>query len=99
VYSDAEVAGLYDVLNPWDGTRSGGDAFFYTDLVTLTETTSDVSGTPLRVDRASLRFLDVPTLGTFLTGAGFAIDAQYGDWRRGPVTDDSPEIITVARRV
>jgi SAM-dependent methyltransferase len=69
------------------------------DIVTVTETTSDPSGTPLRVDRASLRFLDVPTLGTLLTEAGFAIDAQYGDWRRGPVTDGSPEIITVARRV
>ena len=69
------------------------------DVVTLTETTGDASGTPLRVDRASLRFPDVPTLGTFLTEAGLAIDAQYGDWRRGPVTDGSPEIITVARRV
>jgi SAM-dependent methyltransferase len=68
------------------------------DVVTLTETTSDVSGSPLRADRASLRFLDVSTLGSFLTEAGFAIDAQYGDWRRGPVTEHSPEIITVARR-
>lgn len=69
------------------------------DVVTLTETTSDPDGTPLRVDRASLRFLDVPTLGRFLAEAGFAIEAQYGDWRRGPVTDGSGEIITVARRV
>lgn len=30
MYSDAEVAGLYDVMNPWDGTRFAGDAF-YTD--------------------------------------------------------------------
>jgi SAM-dependent methyltransferase len=69
------------------------------DVVTLIETTSDTDGTPLRVDRASLRFLDVPTLGKFLAEAGFAIEAQYGDWRRGPVTDDSSEIITIARRV
>lgn len=68
------------------------------DVVTLTETTSDPDGTPLRVDRASLRFLDVPTLGEFLAEAGFAIEARYGDWRRGPVTDDSSEIITIARR-
>lgn len=68
------------------------------DVVTLTETTSDVDGTPLRVDRASLRFLNVPTLRKYLTEAGFAIEAQYGDWRRGPVTDDSTEIITIARR-
>jgi SAM-dependent methyltransferase len=69
------------------------------DIVTFTETTSDPSGPPLRVDRASLRFLDVPTLGAFLTGAGFAIDAQYGDWQRGPVTDGSTEIVTIARRI
>jgi SAM-dependent methyltransferase len=68
-------------------------------VVTLTETTSDVDGTPLRVDRASLRFLDVPALGGFLADAGFAIEAQYGDWRRGPITDGSTEIITTARRV
>ena len=69
------------------------------DVVTMTETTSDADGRPLRVDRASLRFLDVPTLGTFLASAGFAIDAQYGDWQRGPVTGASSEIITIARRV
>jgi SAM-dependent methyltransferase len=69
------------------------------DVVTLTETTGDADGTPLRVDRASLRFLDVPTLTGFLADAGFAVEAQYGDWRRGPVTDDSTEIITIARRV
>jgi hypothetical protein len=40
------------------------------DVVTFTETTSDTNGTVLRVDRASLRFLDVPTLGAFLAGAG-----------------------------
>jgi SAM-dependent methyltransferase len=68
------------------------------DVVTFTETTSDPDGRPLRVDRASLRFLDVPTLTAFLADAGFAVEAQYGDWRRGPVTDDRPEIVTIARR-
>ncbi|HEY9474437.1 MAG TPA: class I SAM-dependent methyltransferase [Mycobacteriales bacterium] len=68
-------------------------------VVTFTETTSTAEGAELRVDRASLRFLDVPTLGEFLAGTGFAIEAQYGDWGRGPVTDDSREIITIARRV
>lgn len=69
------------------------------DVVTFTETTSDSDGTVLRVDRASLRFLDVPTLGAFLAEAGFAIEAQYGDWHRGPVTDTSREIIVLARRI
>jgi SAM-dependent methyltransferase len=67
------------------------------DVVTLTETTSDREGTPLRVDRASLRFLDVDTLAAFLSGAGFRIEAQYGDWSRAPLTRTSPEIITIAR--
>jgi len=69
------------------------------DVVTFTETTSDPDGTVLRVDRARLRFLDVPALGGFLAGAGFAIEAQYGDWHRGPITDTSREIITIARRI
>jgi SAM-dependent methyltransferase len=69
------------------------------DVVTFTETTSDADGTVLRVDRASLRFLDVPALGVFLAGAGFVIEAQYGDWHRGPITDASREIVTIARRI
>lgn len=70
------------------------------DVVTFTETTSDKEqATVLRVDRTSLRFLDVPTLTDFLTGAGFVVEAQYGDWHGGPVTDTSREIVTIARRV
>lgn len=69
------------------------------DVVTFTETTADADGTVLRVDRCDLRFLDVPALDAVLTEAGFAVEAQYGDWRRGPITDTSREIITIARRV
>lgn len=68
------------------------------DVVRFTETTGDSEGSVLRVNRTSLRFLDVPALGAFLAGAGFAIEAQYGDWHRGPITDASREIITIARR-
>jgi SAM-dependent methyltransferase len=67
------------------------------DIVTLTETTSDPDGSLLRVDRASLRFLDVDTLASFLADAGFKIEAQYGGWVREPLDPASPEIITVAR--
>jgi SAM-dependent methyltransferase len=67
------------------------------DVVTLTETTSDPDGTPLRVDRASLRFLDVDTLARFLADAGFAIEAQYGGWFREPLGPARPEIVTIAR--
>ena len=69
------------------------------DVVTFTETTAERDGTVLRVDRASLRFLDVPALAGFLTEAGFTIEDQYGDWHRGPITETSREIITIARRV
>jgi hypothetical protein len=47
----------------------------------------------------SLRFLDMPALGAFLAGAGFTIEAQYGDWHRGPITNASREIITIAGRI
>jgi SAM-dependent methyltransferase len=67
------------------------------DLVTLTETTSDQRGVPLRVDRATLRFLDIDTLARFLATAGFQIESQYGDWSREPLDTASAEIITVAR--
>ncbi len=67
------------------------------DVVTLTETTSDADGALLRVDRASLRFLDVDTLDGFLADAGFEIEAQYGGWFREPLDPASPEIVTVAR--
>jgi SAM-dependent methyltransferase len=69
------------------------------DVVTFTETTAAADGIALRTDRARLRFLDVPELNGFLAEAGFVIEAQYGDWDRGPVTGDSREIITLARRV
>lgn len=67
-------------------------------IVTLTETTCLPDGTVLRVDRAGLRFFDVSTLQGFLTDAGFLIDHQYGDWQRGPITNQSEEIVTIARK-
>jgi SAM-dependent methyltransferase len=67
------------------------------DVVTFTETTGDQDGTQLRVDRASLRFLDVDALGDFLADAGFVIEVQYGGWLREPLDLASPEIVTAAR--
>jgi SAM-dependent methyltransferase len=69
------------------------------DVVTLTSTKSDEHGNTLRVDCSRYRFLAVPRLNAFLTHAGFAIEAQYGDWQRGPITDTSREIVTIARRM
>ncbi|MGY3684528.1 SAM-dependent methyltransferase [Streptomyces sp. TE33382] len=68
------------------------------EVVTFHGTVADPDGTVLRVLRESLRFLDVAALGRFLDGAGFEVEGQYGDWHRGPVTGDSREIVTVARR-
>ncbi len=67
-------------------------------VVTFTGTTAEPDGTVLRVDRASLRFLDVLALDRFLAQAGLEVEARYGDWQRGPVTPASQEIVTVARR-
>ena len=67
------------------------------DVVTFTETTSDPDGTVLRVDRASLRFVNVDTLAGFLADASFEIEAQYGGWFREPLDASSLEIVTVAR--
>ncbi|HEY8286046.1 MAG TPA: class I SAM-dependent methyltransferase [Chloroflexota bacterium] len=46
-----------------------------------------------------LRFLDAATLAAFLRDAGLTIEEQFGDWTRPPLTDASPEIITLARKV
>lgn len=67
------------------------------DIVTVTETTCDAARTPLRVDRASLRFLDTRTLAGFLSDSGFEIETQYGGWFEEALAATSPEIITIAR--
>jgi hypothetical protein len=67
------------------------------DVVTFTETTGDEDGKPLRVDRATLRFLEVDALRAFLAEAGFLVEAQYGGWFREPLDRASPEIVTIAR--
>jgi SAM-dependent methyltransferase len=46
----------------------------------------------------TLRFLDLPTLNGLLADAGLVVAEQYGYWDGSPVTDASPEIITIARR-
>lgn len=68
-------------------------------LVTFTETTSDAAGRPLRVDRATLRFLGVDELDGFLSRAGFLVEARYGGWEHEHFAEDSAEIVTVATRV
>lgn len=68
------------------------------DVISVSEMTADTDGRVLRIDRTRLRFLGQSTLSRFLAKAGLAVDAEFGDWDRGPVTPDSTEIITIARR-
>lgn len=51
-----------------------------------------------RVSHSTLRFLDKVALDKALAQGGLAIEAQFGDWDKSPLTDASPEIITIARR-
>ena len=51
-----------------------------------------------QVSWSTLRFLGSASLPGFLSDAGLAIEEQFGNWDRQPLTDTSPEIITIARR-
>lgn len=92
--------GSFEVRNP-DG-----------DVVTVTYEVHDVTGDVVRVsetlsgrwwadghtEQGLLRFLAPDALAAFLDEAGFAVEEQFGDWHRGPLTDTSEEVVTVARR-
>ena len=67
-------------------------------VVTFTETVTDPSGAVRHRDRQALRFLSPEALNTLVRQAGFDIEAQDGDWGGGPLTSESREIVTVARR-
>ncbi|MFB4192959.1 class I SAM-dependent methyltransferase [Streptomyces carpaticus] len=71
-------------------TRVGGGTVSFT-------TTYTTDGAGPRVSHSTLRFLERRELAGFLAGAGLEIVRQHGDWDGSPVTDDSVEIITVAR--
>jgi SAM-dependent methyltransferase len=68
------------------------------DIVRFTTTFTRPSWDRPQASRSTLRFLDAESLSSFLSGAGMAIEEQFGDWSRSPLTDTSPEIITIARR-
>jgi SAM-dependent methyltransferase len=68
------------------------------DLVSFASTYASARWSEPRVNRSTLRFLGADALDTFLAEAGLAVEARYGDWDGSPLTDASPEIITVARR-
>ena len=68
------------------------------ELVSFTTTFTSPAWNRPETSRSTLRFLGVDELSSFLSAAGLAIEAQFGDWDGQPLTGGSPEIITVARR-
>ncbi|MDE2893611.1 MAG: methyltransferase domain-containing protein [Chloroflexota bacterium] len=67
------------------------------DLVSFTHTFSSPDWDRPETSRSILRFLDSNSLAEFLADAGFEIEQQFGYWEHQPLTDASPEIITIAR--
>ncbi|WP_072481738.1 class I SAM-dependent methyltransferase [Amycolatopsis australiensis] len=79
--------------------RSWNDAGpFENGYVHFTTTFESPAWDAPRFSESTLRFLDVPSLAAFVAEAGLVIEQQYGYWDRTPVTDASPEIITIVRR-
>jgi 2-polyprenyl-3-methyl-5-hydroxy-6-metoxy-1,4-benzoquinol methylase len=48
-------------------------------------------------ETSDLRYIDVEDLSRMLVEHGFRIIHQYGDWQRGPLGPDQPEVISVCR--
>jgi ubiquinone/menaquinone biosynthesis C-methylase UbiE len=67
-------------------------------IVTSTSTFTSSGWERAEVSRGSLRFVDAETLDALLRDAGFVIETQFGNWSRSPLTDESPEIITIAQK-
>lgn len=68
------------------------------EIVSFTQTYTSRDWDQPRISHSSLRFLDAEALGSFISSAGLEIEEQFGDWDRSPLTDASPEIITIVRR-
>ncbi len=69
------------------------------DVVTYASTFTSPGWDRPQILQGRQRFLDLDSLSSFLSSAGLAIEKQFGDWERQPLTDSSPEIITIARRI
>ena len=68
------------------------------DLVRFSSIFTSSAWDRARLSTSTLRFLGRGPLSSFLSGAGLAVEEQFGDWAGNPLTARSPEIITVARR-
>jgi SAM-dependent methyltransferase len=89
-YSAVEIAGVR--------IASEVETPIAADVVSFTMTVTSPSWDQPQASRSTLRFLDADALSVFLSDVGLVIEEQFGDWDRQPLTDASPEIITIARR-
>ena len=90
--AEAEIPGHGRVRVHNDIVEAAGE------LVTFT-THFDFGGGDLIVDPITIRFMPQATLARLLAEAGFADVTWYGDFDRSAVTDTSPELIVLARRL
>jgi SAM-dependent methyltransferase len=67
------------------------------EVVSFKTTFTSYAWERAKVSRSTLRFLNADSLSSCLSEAGFTIEEQFGDWDGRPLTDASPEIITIAR--
>ncbi|WP_224058104.1 class I SAM-dependent methyltransferase [Streptomyces kanamyceticus] len=92
MYSDADTAALYDLLNPWDGTRHYSDAF-YNGLVMRADAALDVGcGTGVMLHQARARghagrLVGLDPSAAMLDRARRRADVE---WVHGVAADASP---------
>jgi SAM-dependent methyltransferase len=67
------------------------------DVVRFTTTFTGAGWASPQTSRSTLRFLDAPSLSSFLSEAELLVDEQFGNWLGDPFIENSPEIITIAR--
>ena len=90
--SGAMIQMAHEVRAVSDGVLAGDGTVSF-----VTTYTSPAWDRP-QVSHSTLRFLGPGPLARFLAAAGLAVEQQFGDWGRQPLSATSPEIITIARR-
>ena len=68
-------------------------------VVSFSHTFQSASWDAPRVSHSTLRFIGKADLDAALAQAGLVLEAQFGDWDESLLTETSPEIITIARRI
>jgi SAM-dependent methyltransferase len=68
------------------------------DVVHATTRLTGPAWPGLRTSSSALRFPGAREVASRLAEAGLVVAERYGDFDRSPLTADSPEIITIARR-